>query len=63
MIYRLLLLYNKNSLLVREFRNMDIAMQICGTAILIVLLVLFSTKRDKLFLNTEKMYIIILIVA
>lgn len=42
---------------------MDIAMQICGTAILIVLLVLFSTKRDKLFLNTEKMYIIILIVT
>lgn len=42
---------------------MNIYMQICGIALLIVLLVLFSTKREKLFLNTEKIYIIILIVT
>lgn len=42
---------------------MNIYMQICGIVLLTVLLVLFSTKREKLFLNTEKMYLFILIVT
>lgn len=42
---------------------MNIYTQICGIVLLIVLLVLFSTKREKVFLNTEKMYLFILIVS
>ena len=42
---------------------MNTSMQICGIIVLCVLLVLFSMKRNKLFLNTEKTFLVTAIVT
>ena len=47
----------------KEEVPVNTSMQICGIIVLCVLLVLFSMKRNKLFLNTEKTFLVTAIVT